>query len=70
MKASSSPARTTRTRASSGSTARKSSPRREDISSRIAIAAYFKAEARGFAPGHELDDWIAAETEAASWQSH
>lgn len=31
--------------------------------SRIAMAAYFIAERRGFAPGHELDDWLAAEAE-------
>jgi hypothetical protein len=30
---------------------------------RIRVAAYFKAEKRGFAPGHELDDWLAAEEE-------
>ena len=30
---------------------------------RIAALAYFKAEARGFWPGHELDDWLAAEEE-------
>lgn len=29
----------------------------------IATAAYFKAAERGFAPGGELDDWLAAETE-------
>ncbi len=29
----------------------------------IAEAAYFRAEARGFAPGHELEDWVAAEQE-------
>jgi hypothetical protein len=28
----------------------------------IAEAAYFLAEARGFAPGYELEDWLAAET--------
>jgi hypothetical protein len=27
----------------------------------IAERAYFKAEQRGFAPGHELEDWLAAE---------
>ncbi|MCX8040299.1 MAG: DUF2934 domain-containing protein [Planctomycetota bacterium] len=27
----------------------------------IAEAAYFLAERRGFAPGHELADWLAAE---------
>lgn len=30
---------------------------------RIEVAAYFIAEKRGFAPGHELDDWLAAERE-------
>jgi hypothetical protein len=30
---------------------------------RIEIAAYLKAEQRGFAPNHELDDWLAAERE-------
>ena len=29
----------------------------------IAEAAYFLAEKRGFAPGHESEDWLAAETE-------
>ena len=29
----------------------------------IAEAAYFRAERRGFAPGHELEDWLAAEIE-------
>ncbi len=29
----------------------------------IAEAAYFRAEARGFAPGQELDDWLQAEAE-------
>lgn len=28
----------------------------------IATAAYFIAEQRGFVPGHELDDWRAAES--------
>jgi hypothetical protein len=28
---------------------------------RIAQAAYYLAERRGFAPGHELEDWMAAE---------
>jgi hypothetical protein len=30
----------------------------------IAELAYFKAQQRGFAPGHELEDWLAAEAEA------
>ena len=29
----------------------------------IARAAYFRAMNRGFAPGHELADWLAAEAE-------
>ena len=28
----------------------------------VAAAAYFRAEHRGFEPGHELEDWVAAET--------
>jgi hypothetical protein len=34
-----------------------------DVSMLIAEAAYFKAEQRGFAPGHELEDWLSAEQE-------
>jgi|GEM_PF-4369329 len=33
--------------------------------SRIAVCAYYKAHARGFEPGHELEDWLAAESELA-----
>jgi hypothetical protein len=29
----------------------------------IAQAAYFRAQKRGFAPGHEMEDWLAAEAE-------
>ena len=29
----------------------------------IAEAAYFRAERRGFAPGHDAADWLAAESE-------
>lgn len=29
----------------------------------IAHAAYLRAEKRGFAPGREIDDWLAAEAE-------
>jgi hypothetical protein len=42
-------------------TARPPTPQERD--SRIAIAAYFNAEHRGFAAGHELEDWLAAEAE-------
>ena len=27
----------------------------------IRVAAYYRAERRGFAPGHDLEDWFAAE---------
>lgn len=40
-----------------------SQPSDKDRISRIAESAYYKAEARGFSPGHELDDWLAAEAE-------
>jgi Protein of unknown function (DUF2934) len=36
-------------------------PSRRDA--KIAELAYYKAESRGFEPGHELEDWYAAETE-------
>jgi len=29
----------------------------------IAQAAYYRAERRGFEPGHEAEDWLAAESE-------
>ncbi len=34
----------------------------------IAVAAYYRAQARGFAPGCELDDWLAAEAEVSAEQ--
>lgn len=33
----------------------------------VAEAAYYRAEKRGFAPGQELDDWLAAEAEIAQY---
>ena len=41
----------------------------QDHGQLIALAAYFKAEARGFEPGHELEDWLAAERELAAANS-
>ena len=32
-----------------------------ELHARIAEAAYCCAEQRGFAPGHEIDDWLQAE---------
>jgi len=34
-----------------------------DDAARIAELAYYKAEKRGFEPGHELEDWLEAEQE-------
>ena len=39
--------------------------RTADHHAKIALTAYFIAEKRGFEPGHELDDWLAAEAEFA-----
>lgn len=38
-------------------------PSDEERISHIAESAYFKAEARGFSPCYELDDWLSAEAE-------
>ena len=35
----------------------------EEIRLRIAEAAYFRAQQRGFSPGYEVEDWLAAESE-------
>ncbi len=40
------------------------------LEARIAELAYFKAEQRGFAPGHEQDDWLEAEQECLLNESH
>jgi hypothetical protein len=31
----------------------------------VAYAAYMRAQARGFAPGHEIEDWLNAQREIA-----
>jgi len=51
-----------------GRTAKAKAPQRaavstEDRRAMIAEAAYLRAERRGFAPGHENEDWLAAEVE-------
>lgn len=33
------------------------------IHHKVAVRAYYMAEKRGFAPGHALADWLAAEAE-------
>jgi hypothetical protein len=39
--------------------------RKSEHHARIAAAAYLRAMQRGFEPGHELEDWLAAEAEIA-----
>lgn len=41
----------------------------ESREARIAEAAYWRAERRGFAPGQELEDWLHAEREVDGQQS-
>ena len=36
----------------------------------IAEAAFFRAEKRGFATGHEVEDWLAAESEVDAKLMH
>jgi hypothetical protein len=33
---------------------------------RVRVVAYLRAERRGFVPGHELEDWFAAEAEVSA----
>jgi DUF2934 family protein len=35
----------------------------QEMRAKIAIAAYYLAERRGFNPGADTDDWLAAEAE-------
>jgi hypothetical protein len=37
-----------------------------DMRAAIAERAYYKAERRGFTPGHDVEDWLAAEREIAA----
>jgi hypothetical protein len=36
---------------------------KEERSVHVAVSAYYKAQSRGFEPGNELADWLAAEAE-------
>jgi hypothetical protein len=38
-------------------------PSEAELQSWIAEAAYYRAERRGFQPGSEIEDWLAAEAE-------
>ena len=55
------PARSAPDAPASKAPASKLSP--EEVYRLIQESAYFKAKARGFAPGHEVQDWIEAEAE-------
>jgi hypothetical protein len=35
----------------------------EQTRQQIALLAYYRAEQRGFSPGYELEDWLAAEAQ-------
>jgi hypothetical protein len=41
----------------------------EERHQRISVAAYHRAESRGFAPGYQLNDWFDAEAEIQSPRS-
>jgi hypothetical protein len=47
----------------SGSAQAGAQPTPEQLYRMIQETAYFKAKARNFAPGHEVQDWIEAEAE-------
>jgi len=36
----------------------------------VSVNAYYRAEKRGFEPGHEMDDWHEAELEIISQYRH
>ena len=50
-------------RGSPPKTAPKTEKSPEELRRLISEAAYYRAKQRGFAPGHELEDWIQAEAE-------
>ena len=53
----------TKPKASPSQTSQSSAEQSPERRRRIAEAAYYKAERRGFAPGHEERDWLDAESE-------
>ncbi len=46
--------------------AKPAAPSPEERERWVAIAAYYRAEQRGFAPGYELEDWLEAEARVGS----
>ncbi len=74
------PLRTTRAEtAKKAAQARSESPRAEgdglarlsedELNAMISRAAYLRAAQRGFEPGHEVEDWLAAEAEIRATMS-
>jgi len=57
------PARPARTRKAEAVAGVAPAVTREARHAVIAESAYLRAERRGFAPGHETEDWLAAEAE-------
>jgi len=55
--------RAPRKRAAAAEVARPSFVDPQQRAALIARAAYFRAMNRGYAPGHEVEDWLAAEAE-------
>lgn len=41
-------------------------PLADAMSQAISEAAYYRAESRGFEPGHEMEDWVEAEREVVA----
>ena len=58
--------KTTRTRAKPGSKSTAETTPAVDRRLMIEREAYLRAERRGFEPGHELEDWLAAEHSVGS----
>jgi hypothetical protein len=50
-------------RAAKGKPAQYAAVSTDDRRAMVAEAAYLRAERRGFTPGHETEDWLAAEIE-------
>lgn len=49
--------------AAPGTSNLRAQPSPEELRKQIEEAAYYRARQRGFAPGHELEDWVQAESE-------
>jgi hypothetical protein len=53
-------------RTAAGTSPKAKGPPPAEREAMVRMAAYFRAERRGFEPGHEWDDWLAAEIEVAT----